>query len=233
MPAVKFFGRTAAPTHQRQGQRVAQGHLQGGGRGGGAVQRVGFRHKRQQKEVRGVFAEQAVRVARYPYQGDVAPGRIQDDVRKFRRVAGIGKGQNSIVGGQHPQVSVAGFAGVDEIGGGTRGCQCCRHLAGHMPAFAHARDCDTPFYIVQTVHNFTECGSEAVRQQSQGVCFLLQYGNGESHFIHFFFPDSAGARIFTGDFPYGHKKHSKACFFQAIGQGVRFLSNLTETLSIF
>ena len=183
--------------------------------------------------MRGVFAEQTVRVARHAYQRNISPHGIQHDVREFRRIAGIGKGQNRVAGGKHAQVAVAGFAGMNEIGRRTRGCQSGRHLAGHMTAFAHARDCDTPFYIVQTVHNFTECGSEAVRQQSQGVCFLLQYGNGESHFIHFFFPDSAGARIFTGDFPYGHKKHSKACFFQAIGQGVRFLSNLTETLSIF
>jgi len=76
MPAVEFFGRAAAPTHQRLGQRVVQSRLHGGGRGVGAFQRVGFRHKRQRKEVRGVNAEQAVRVARSPFRG-CPPGRIR------------------------------------------------------------------------------------------------------------------------------------------------------------
>ena len=172
MPAVKFFRRAAATPHQRQGQRVTQSHLQGGGCGGGAVQRVGFRHKRQQKDVRSVFAEQTVRVARYPYQGDVAPGRIQDDVRKFRRVAGIGKGQNGIVGGQHPQVSVAGFARMDEIGGGTRGSQRCRHLAGHMPAFAHAGDGNSAVYPVQAIHSAAKRCVQPASHHGKGMRFL-------------------------------------------------------------
>ena len=163
MPAVKFFRGTAATAHQRQSQRIAQGYLQSGGRGGSTVQRIGFRHERQQEGMRGVFAEQTVRVARHAYQRNISPHGIQHDVREFRRIAGIGKGQNRVAGGKHAQVAVAGFAGMNEIGRRTRGCQSGRHLAGHMTAFAHARDRDAAFDVVQAIHNVAECGIEAAR----------------------------------------------------------------------
>ena len=70
---------------------------------------------------------------------------------------------------------MAGLAGMDEIGRGTRGCQSGSPLASHMTAFAHARDRNAPLYAIQTIHHLAERGVQTTRQQRQGMGFLPQY----------------------------------------------------------
>ena len=77
-------------------------------------------------------------------QRDVEPARIRDDVGKLGRLAGIRQCEDHVLGGDHAEIAVARFAGVDELrrrpcrgqGGG--------NLARDVTALADAGDDDPP-----------------------------------------------------------------------------------------
>src|SRR5690606_29834403 len=92
------------------------------------------------------------------------PAAIGDDGLQFGCLAAPGNGQNRIPAGNHAEIAMSGFGGVDErsrrSGGGERG----GHLGPDMPALADAGDDDAPGQAEDNLYSLPERLAEPVLQ---------------------------------------------------------------------
>ena len=161
--SAKIFRSETVRLEQAQGQGIAQGQLHGGGRRGRAADGAGLLHIRQSQYIIGMFSQRAGGQLCNGDEGQTMACRKSDDIRQFLGLSGIGESKDCITLAQHAQISVTGFRRMDEKGGAACGRQSGRYLAGHMAAFAHASDGDTPGDMQQTVHSLIKSCVQTVR----------------------------------------------------------------------
>ncbi len=92
-------------------------------------------------------------------------------------LAGVGEGEDEVAGGDHAEVAVEGFGGVEEEGGGAGGAEGGGDLAGDDAGLADAGEGDAAAGLERgaEVEGAVECGAggavEAVGEVVQGGGF--------------------------------------------------------------
>ena len=166
--AGKVFGAEAPGVQQGHSQRVAHGQLGRGAGGGGQVERAGFaRHAAVEHQV-GITREGGLQTARHGDHGRAQTPQHGQDGREFAAFAAVGDGQHQVVAGDHAQVAMAGFGGMDKKRGGAGGGQRGGDLAAHMAAFAHAHHYHTAPGLQHHLHRLGKHTIHAGRQAVQG-----------------------------------------------------------------
>lgn len=138
--ALEVVGGEAALFQQEDGERVAGGELHGGAGGGRQAVGAGFLADGQGEADGGGGAKGAFGAGGERDEGDLEAGGVGDDVGELGSFAGPGEGEHRVGVADHAEVAVAGFGGVDEVGGGAGGGEGGGDLAADMAGFAHAGD---------------------------------------------------------------------------------------------
>ena len=137
--------------------------------------RTAFRDRRQNKRDIGHIRHGAVGAGCNGDQWNGKPLGIFEQVVKFAGITRIRQGDDRVVAGDHAQVTMAGFAGVYEIGGGPGRCQGRCDLAGDMTAFPHAGHDDPSLDGRQDIQRRREPAVQRGRKRVDAICFQLQH----------------------------------------------------------
>jgi hypothetical protein len=128
----------AAAFEQRYRERITERQHDRARCGRGKSHRAGFGPGRQHQGKVSGFGEAAVSPADHGEQRDREAAGIGHDVGQLRGLARVGQGQNRVVLGNHAEIAVAGFAGVDVEGRRSGRCQRGGNLPRDVTALAHA-----------------------------------------------------------------------------------------------
>ena len=125
-----------------EGEGVAEGEHDGGGGGGCEVVRAGFAGDADVERDAGGGGEGGGRAAA---DGDEAGLEALEEGQEGEELFGFaacGEGDDEVAGGEHAEVAVEGFGGMEEVGGGSGGAEGGGDLAGDDAAFADAGEED-------------------------------------------------------------------------------------------
>ena len=139
-----------------KGNGISERHLKRRRRSGSASDRARFRLIGKQQDIIGVAGQKTIAPLRHTRNRDPMPRSEQDDIVQLGRFAGVGKGDDRVMPRHHPQITVAGLSGMDELGGRASGSEGRGHFSGYVPAFSHARDRDAPGNGQKTTDDFIE-----------------------------------------------------------------------------
>ena len=128
----------SACIQQRNGQRIPERELRRRAGRGGQVERAGLLLDPVGQHHIGVRREARLRPAGHRHQRDPQAAQGGQDGRQFGALTGIGDRQHHIARGHHPEVTVAGLAGVNEERRGAGRCQRGGDLAADVATLAHA-----------------------------------------------------------------------------------------------
>ena len=177
--AGEILDRETAALEQRDGERIAE-RERGGGRGGGCeVVRAGLLFDSGVEHGIGLAAEAGIRAAG---QGDKFRAEALDDRQDgedLGGLAGVGDGDDHVLGLDHAQIAVAGLAGVHEERRCTRRRQRGGDLAADVAALAHAADHHPPAAGEDQLAGAREAGAESRNEGGDGVGLQPEHFAGE------------------------------------------------------
>ena len=168
----------AAALHQGDGEGVAEGEGGGGAGGRGEAERAGF-FVDVDGQVDVGFLRKVRSGAASDRDGFHAKGAHDGQHHQdFRAFAGIADGEQGVVGGNHAEVAVPRFGGVDEEGGGAGAGQRRRDFFANVPRFAEAGHDDVAARGEDAVAGGEEGRAEVVDLRAHGLGFLVEDGAG-------------------------------------------------------
>ena len=110
----EVVGLEAHAIHQRHGQGVAQGQLEGGACGGCEVKSAGFfRHADVEHDIRG-FAQGRIGPCRHGHEGTSTGGKSGQQAHHFVAASAFGQAKDGVVFPDCSDISVQGFTCVEE-----------------------------------------------------------------------------------------------------------------------
>ena len=161
----------AAAVQQRDGERVSHGHGNGGARRGSKIQGAGFFFD---ADVEDDFAGPSKRGFGVASEGDDRDFETLESLEKienFRGFASIADGQKGVAAGQHPEIAMKSFCGMEKerrsAGAGKRGGNFSADEAG----FAHPGDDNVSFAGEKEIDGMIEGSVEACVEVVQGLRF--------------------------------------------------------------
>ena len=158
-----------------EGEGVAEREHGGGGGGWGEVEGAGFFRDRDIERDSGCLRQRGSDVSSEADDGHVQTRQDWEQTQEFFCFAGVGQGDNDVAVGEHSQVAVQGFYGVEEAGRGAGREEGGGDLAGDDAGFANAGDGDSmsrccgvgdegesvvhggPHFAVEAVSQAVEC----------------------------------------------------------------------------
>ena len=159
----------AARLEQRDGKCVTQGQRRCCARGWGEVERTGFFADASVEMYVGLAGECRSWFAGDRDQGCALALDQRNDGQHFFARTRVRKGDDDILGGDHAQVAVRGFSGMDEVCGGAGAGERGGDLATNVAGLADAGDDDASVTIQNALDGFDEGGVHAVGEGAYRV----------------------------------------------------------------
>jgi len=139
----KIFRRESARLEDGDSERIAHGQRGRGAGGRRKIQRTRFGRYAHVESNRRIARQGRAALATQCDQRHIEPLDDRQDRQQFVGLAGIGKGQNHVLDGDHADVAVDGLGRVQEKSGAAGAGERRRDLVADVPRFPHARDDDT------------------------------------------------------------------------------------------
>ena len=161
--------------HQGDGKRVAKRQGRGGAGGRREAERAGFFCDDDGQVQVGLLRHARLRAAGEGdgfYAQRAHDGQHHQDFLAF---TGVGDGEDGVVGGNHAEVAVSGFGGVDEEGGRAGAGERRRDFFADMSGFAEAGNDDVAARGEQQLAGGEEGCAEVVNLRAHGVGFEAQH----------------------------------------------------------
>ena len=161
MGAGEIFGFEAACVEQGDGQCIAHGHLCGGAGGRGQVVGAGLFFDAGVEHDGRVSAQTGLGAARHGNEGNAHALDERQDGVEFFAFAAVADRHDDVLGGDHAQIAMTGFCGMDEHGWRACGGECGCDFAADMPAFAHACNNNAASALEDALDGLHEGGFES------------------------------------------------------------------------
>ena len=160
MELAKQRGREFAEFHQRYRQRIPDRKCHArGGRRHDAYAASFFGGRQHDRDIR-LGLQCASRFPDDRRQGQPEPTCVSDQVRQFRRFAGIGKSEHGIRGSEHPEIAVACLCRVDVMRRRSRRRERRRDFSGDMPGFSDPGNDYAAFRAIQELDRVAEASPD-------------------------------------------------------------------------
>ena len=131
-----LWGEVAAVA-EGEGEGVAERKHDGGGGGGGEVEGTGLGVYRGVQDDGAGLREGGGGAGAEGHEGDLHALESGEEAEEFFGLAAVGEGDEDVMGGEHAEVAVDGFGGMEEVRRGAGGTEGGGDLAGDDAGFAH------------------------------------------------------------------------------------------------
>jgi len=138
----EVVGLEAGLAGELEGEGVAEGEHGGGGGGGREIEGAGLLGDADVEVDEGGGGERGGGGSGEADDGHAEAGEDGQQAEQFFGLAGVGEGEDEVAAGEHAEVAVEGFDGMEEAGGGSGGVHGGGDFAGDDAGFSDAGEGD-------------------------------------------------------------------------------------------